>query len=818
MKVRLLFLINLFLWMTMSNGQSVIDTFDDSAERYTVASEGAPSSITFTNNKTDYVEGTGSMDAKFKIGSFHTWGSFASAQFRIPEGDPPMDWSARDTLVIWIKIYEAASYPEYMVFRACLFDQPSPGDAAEEYMYENVTILDHVRNWYELKIPMVERETDGNTIPDSTGLVLFPTNWGGGTYNNRTLDKNKLIGYNLEAVTSGSGAENLPADSLLVGFDYLALSGLVAAPIIFFNGKTLSANLSAWTWGQSSFSIEEGAGTNGTNALKWVQGDEYANGWTGIGFDVTEPYDMRAIWATDNVKFGMKAEEGVGDMRIQFEDGTGKVGTVFTPTADNEWHDYSLKLSEMVYQDETTAIDTSAITVVGLMAEATGVAGKVVYLDYFWTGNPIIDVVSPDPPTNVNAAPSADGYNLIYWTDVPGEVGETYTVYASPRQFSDLEAKGVEIIAKGVLGDVGQTLHYLFYPLLDKEVTNYYAVVCLDAAGNASQPAFSPAIVGTAKGIPTISLDIPTSFAVDGDLSEWYNSNIRPWVLKPETDNVALGTVTDSTDLMATVFLAIDDDNLYVAADVFDNVYHYGEGNWWDQDAFEFFIGLYDNREGPHAYIERGNEPDYKLQIHEVGIVDEFIGRTIWTPDDDLYFFTDYSGADYTIEAQIPLDSIAGPSDKRFHPKRGMKIPIELYFHDNDGVWEGNLSWSKKNDDHAWEYPTQWGYTWIGDTTDVYTAIDQRAERILTSYKLNQNYPNPFNLSTRIDYSIPRSDFVTLEVYNMLGQKVASLVNQYQNAGEYQITCDALDIPSGIYFYQIRSGSFNQTKKMLLLK
>lgn len=83
---------------------------------------------------------------------------------------------------------------------------------------------------------------------------------------------------------------------------------------------------------------------------------------------------------------------------------------------------------------------------------------------------------------------------------------------------------------------------------------------------------------------------------------------------------------------------------------------------------------------------------------------------------------------------------------------------------------------------------------------------------------LFQNYPNPFNSVTKIQYTIPNYQYVTLNVYNMLGQKVATLVNEYKSAGNYLETFDASTLASGVYFYTLRTGNFTQTRKMILLK
>jgi hypothetical protein len=85
-------------------------------------------------------------------------------------------------------------------------------------------------------------------------------------------------------------------------------------------------------------------------------------------------------------------------------------------------------------------------------------------------------------------------------------------------------------------------------------------------------------------------------------------------------------------------------------------------------------------------------------------------------------------------------------------------------------------------------------------------------------YVLEQNYPNPFNPNTLINYSVPNDGLVTLEVFNLLGEKVAILVNEIQVAGRYEIDFDASDLSSGIYVYSLKSGNFNSLKKMVLLR
>lgn len=96
--------------------------------------------------------------------------------------------------------------------------------------------------------------------------------------------------------------------------------------------------------------------------------------------------------------------------------------------------------------------------------------------------------------------------------------------------------------------------------------------------------------------------------------------------------------------------------------------------------------------------------------------------------------------------------------------------------------------------------------------------INNISTEIPSAYKLSQNYPNPFNPTTKINFDITRGDFVKLAVYNTLGQKVTDLVNKELSAGSYEVTWNAGSLAAGIYFYRLETGSFNETKKMLLVK
>jgi hypothetical protein len=87
-----------------------------------------------------------------------------------------------------------------------------------------------------------------------------------------------------------------------------------------------------------------------------------------------------------------------------------------------------------------------------------------------------------------------------------------------------------------------------------------------------------------------------------------------------------------------------------------------------------------------------------------------------------------------------------------------------------------------------------------------------------SDFVLEQNYPNPFNPATNIRFSLPEANQVTLRVYDLLGQEVATLANQFMNAGTFEISFDASDLPTGIYTYSLTAGKFQSVKKMIYLK
>jgi hypothetical protein len=141
-------------------------------------------------------------------------------------------------------------------------------------------------------------------------------------------------------------------------------------------------------------------------------------------------------------------------------------------------------------------------------------------------------------------------------------------------------------------------------------------------------------------------------------------------------------------------------------------------------------------------------------------------------------------------------------------------------------------AWALRHEDGLFhEWYTFWaspvpGYPIMRTTGYTNTsAVEDEEETGITprDFKLHQSYPNPFNPQTEIVFGLPKAGFVTLKVYNILGQEVTTLVEKNMPAGEYRVTWNGTDksgrtVASGVYFYRMQSGDFAQTKRMLLIK
>lgn len=100
----------------------------------------------------------------------------------------------------------------------------------------------------------------------------------------------------------------------------------------------------------------------------------------------------------------------------------------------------------------------------------------------------------------------------------------------------------------------------------------------------------------------------------------------------------------------------------------------------------------------------------------------------------------------------------------------------------------------------------------------ILSAQEDNPNQVVNSFSLSQNYPNPFNPTTHIKYSVPENGYISLKVYNILGEEVATLFDGVRQAGNYLATFDGRGLAVGVYLYQLKATNFLETKKLILLK
>jgi hypothetical protein len=682
------------------------------------------------------------------------------------------------------------------------------------------TMAIHVYDWDDDRIKYVLEEYDtlynGEWLQIKVPLSSFVADTGWSSY---PFDNNQVYAVEIEAAY-----ENMTIPDEMYIDDVWIGNPMIAKHITIFNGRALGNGIGWEKWGFGNGGndalIVEGEGyTPGTNAIWWEHSDW---DWQGIGLYFNSQ-NLEYAWPDDTLKIKIKAPAGINNLYLGWYDWNDYYAYYLLDGSvigyDGTWKQLAIALSDFTVPAE---FDKSTVYYFSIEAEAYVPVPERVLFDDIWTGVPNIDITPTEPPATVSAYSEAafPHTNFVLWDDVDTESEETYNVYASMDPITDLTAAGVLTIHKDVEEGTAIVPHRIYYPLMEGTLAYYYAVECVDAAGNVSVTFTTMAqpFENTGKGIAVISVEAPQNFQADGDLSEW--AHIQPMHFKPST-NLTAGTFTDDADLTVDCYVAMDNQYLYVAFDVIDDAYTWLPTNtqdWWSDEAIEFFIGLYD-LQAPHQFFETGAEPDYRI-IFIPDTLRRDDETAIYASGTPNYYFEGLGQSDYVVEAKIAYSDFQGVNDSAFVPVEGMLVPFELFFADadvQDGGWEGNLQWGDNpalNPKHGG--PSVWSSTWIG-IPDFVTGVED-GEQVPLTYSLSQNYPNPFNPITNIKYSLAEATHVQLNVFNVLGQKVSSLVNENQGAGLYEIQFNGSELSSGIYIISLSAGNQKFTRKMVLMK
>jgi beta-glucanase (GH16 family) len=208
-----------------------------------------------------------------------------------------------------------------------------------------------------------------------------------------------------------------------------------------------------------------------------------------------------------------------------------------------------------------------------------------------------------------------------------------------------------------------------------------------------------------------------------------------------------------------------------------------------------------------HGTIHYGNPwPQNQYQgnsytLPQGNFIDNFHTFRVEWAENEIYWFVD--SVQYSFKGPRNLGQFNWPFNERFHIILNLAV---------GGNWPGSP-------DSSAVFPQ----SFIVDYVRVYQKTALSANRDMSkpqAFALKQNYPNPFNPSATLAYELPKASDVTLEVFDVLGRRVAALVNERQNAGFYAVPFNAslYNLSSGIYFYKLRAGDYAETRKMILTK
>lgn len=348
-----------------------------------------------------------------------------------------------------------------------------------------------------------------------------------------------------------------------------------------------------------------------------------------------------------------------------------------------------------------------------------------------------------------------------------------------------------------------------------------------------------------------------TSFAqldikIDAEKDEWYNSLTGPengYLYIPHYANESATQPEGDEDLSALCWFAWDETFLYCYTEIQDDIILTNNSTFWENDQIELkmdpdptFLSTSgvaaarmtalgeEDAEAPAGVdnISSGGELDPSFQP----VAGQDYARKLVETDE-------YYG--YTLEFRIPWDAIIS-GDKAVNVGVGEIWGLGIAIGDNDETRRTEvIMWAAAINGGIWNNPRLHGTVTflengklqftaansaggdaVNDSSHWYippaTSVASKSQEI-TGFELQQNYPNPFNPKTKISYQLPGLSTVDLGIYNLRGQKIATLVSKTQQAGFYTTEWDASGVESGLYFYQLKTDQgLVQTKKLTLIR
>ncbi len=354
-------------------------------------------------------------------------------------------------------------------------------------------------------------------------------------------------------------------------------------------------------------------------------------------------------------------------------------------------------------------------------------------------------------------------------------------------------------------------------------------------------------LLGVALVIAFSTLSMALDITIDAQRDAWFETLTGPadgWLyLPPESEGTTGVQPDDEYDCSALIWQAWDSTYYYFYAEVLDDYVTVNNTTTYENDNIEQKID-------PDPFlIDETTTGVAATRMSALGVDDAEVPEAVqnvdsgemtggWAPTEEDWARVE-TDQGYNLEWRIPWDAIQ-QGDRVVNVGIGEVFGLAINVGDNDETSRNHvLRWASDLGDLVWNEPKRHGTVTFKEnnilglsTENAITNVDTNtvnytpaatsvASDIETpmAFELAQNYPNPFNPTTTITYSLPNSAAVTLDVYNLLGVKVASLVSaNVQQAGVHTLTFDASELNSGIYVYQLQAGNNVMSKKMMLIK
>ncbi len=335
-------------------------------------------------------------------------------------------------------------------------------------------------------------------------------------------------------------------------------------------------------------------------------------------------------------------------------------------------------------------------------------------------------------------------------------------------------------------------------------------------------------------------------FPAASALASFFPADYKPFTIDTTSLRVEGSGAETNEDLSAKFWVGFENitgsDLFIIYAEITDDVISPAAnaangGGGWNFDSWEGGFGTYEPQSiitgSDHSAFESGDEPDYQLRAGFMDGADPYIHG--WDGDSGDPGFNQLIGNSqtlgdssqagmYRLLTVISTLEFSGVNTgaKNFDYPTGTgvtTIPFQLAVNDNDGTArDAQRAWSSKSTSAWWNTPSDWEVVALVGA-DAIPVSNEEVAGTPARFTLEQNYPNPFNPSTNIQFNLPASSEVTLEVFNMLGQKVATILNgEKLNAGSHTQKFDASSLASGMYVYRISAANFVQSRKMMLIK